>query len=800
MRCSSRSRESRTAAASAGLRPAPPRYRWLLAALLALLPALAAAQTPSSTPEGLENGNYNYQGSVEFGYRFVNTNGSEGVYDTFVNQQQGPRLLDQTLSMRSLNHTGVLFDNLFLSSFGWGGDPENATRLRISKNKWYNFNLMFRRDQNVWDYNLLANPLNPPNPFIQINDSPHEMLTTRRMYDYNLTLLPQSAVRFRLGYTRNNMEGPAFSTIHDGTDTILFQNTRTLLDGYQVGIDIRLLPRTNISYDQFLQYYKGDTSWSDQNFAFRLANGAPVDPGMIYNADAGQPCSNTPSPIFDTTTTPPTLRGTCNGYQGYSRSGPVRTSYPTEQLTLQSRYFTRLDVSARASYSSADMKVDDFAESYLGLISRTGQRAFDVSGQARAKRVVANVDFGITVHLTDKLRLIDTFRFSNFRIPGSSGQTTLSFFNGTTPGSMLNPIVVFDPSVCPANPAACPQQGNSSPADVNTTHFVRFLGQDSKYNTIEAEYDFTRHFGGHVGYRYGHRSVPLRLVTTTNELFFPANPNRGDCTGLPLNADGTCSFSGEIENEQDHIEVTEYSALFGLWAHPSDALRMNFDMELFSADNTLTRTAPRNLQRYKTRVNYKPSHWANVSGTVNILEGRNNVSNALHREHDRNYGFTLALDPNPRFSFEFGYNYDDIFSTTNICYVFGSTPPPDAPSCSASGGAPFISGVSLYDNKINFGYVNFMFKPVKRVTASLGYNLTSTSGDTTILSPTPTTLGPLGMNYHKPTAWVDVDLARGFTWRTAWNYYDYNEKSSSSPLPIRDFQSNSATLSLKYAF
>ena len=766
--------------------------------LIALLPSAGWAQSSTAAAEGVENGNYNYQGSIELGYRFVDTHGSGAVYDTFVNQQQGPRLFEQTLSMRSLNHEGVLFDNLFLSSFGWGGDPENATRLRISKNKWYNFNAMFRRDQNVWDYNLLANPLNPQNPFIHINDSPHEMLTTRRMYDYNLTLLPQSGVRFRLGYTRNNMEGPAFSSIHEGTDAILFQNTRTLLDGYQAGIDIKLLSRTNISYDQFLQYYRGDSSWNDRNFAFQLANLSPVDAGMIYNPLAKQPCS---PPIFDTTTPPPpTLSATCNGYQSYSRFAPVRTSYPTEQLTLQSSYFRRLDLSARASYSSADTKVDNFSENLLGLITRTGQRAFGVTGQARAKRVVANADFGITVHLTDKLRLIDSFRFSNFRIPGAWNPTTLSFFNGTSPASMLNPIVVFDPTVCPANPAACPQHGSSAPADVSSPSYARFLGQDSKYNTIEAEYDISRHFGGRLGYRYGRRTIPVHWVTIANELFFPSNPNRGDCTGLPLNSDGTCSFSGEIDSEDDHIEVNEHSALFGLWAHPNDALRMNFDMELFSADNSPTRTTPRNLQRYKTRINYKAKDWVSVSGTVNILESRNNVTDVLHREHDRNYGFTLALNPNPRVAFEFGYNYDDIFSTTNICYVFGFVPPPGTTTCAASGGAPFISGVSLYDNKINFGYMNFMFKPAKRVTANLGYNLTSTSGNTTILNPTPNTLGPLGLNFHKPAAWVDFDLVRGLTWRTAWGYYDYNEKSNPGPLPPRDFQSNLATLSLRYAF
>src|SRR5262249_24828994 len=143
---------------------------------------------------------------------------------------------------------------------------------------------------------------------------------------------------------------------------ILFQNTRTLLNGYQAGVDIRIAPRTNISYDQFLQYYKGDSSWADGNFGFQLANGSPVDAGMIYNARANQPCGNAPVPVFHTSPKPGTLKGSCNGYLGYSPFSPIRTSYPTEQLTLQSRYFRRLDISARGSYSSAETKVDDFSE------------------------------------------------------------------------------------------------------------------------------------------------------------------------------------------------------------------------------------------------------------------------------------------------------------------------------------------------------------------------------------------------------------------------------------------------------
>ena len=760
------------------------RYLVILAIILqSAFLGVAAGQAVGASPEGVDSGNYNYQGSFDLGYRFVNTNGNSSLYNTFVDEQQGPRLLEQTLSMRALNHQGILFDTLFLSSFGWGGDPENASRLRISKNKWYNFNMTFRRDRNFWDYNLLANPL---------NQSPHRFETVRRMYDYNLTLLPQSRIRFRLGFSRNNMEGPAFSSVHEGTDAELFQNTRTVLNAYQAGVDIKVLPRTNISYDQFLQYYKGDSSWGDPNiFGFQLAGGLPVDPGISWNPAANQPCA---APVLDGTTTPPTMNPACNGYQAYARSAPLRVSYPTEQLTLQSNYFKQLDLSARGSYSSSESKAPNFLEDFLGLATRTRQRISLTTGESTSRRVVANADLGVTVHVTEKFRVVDTFRFSNFRIPGSWNLTNASFFGAT----LLSTANIFDPATCPPpfTAATCPQHSSSSGADVTIDHRNDFLQQNSKNNLIELEYDFARRITGHLGYRYETREITNNQFDSADLTFYPSLANRGACVGLPVDANGVCTTT-TADNGSDVIQIHAHSLIAGIAAHPIDALRITLDTELLSADNTLTRISPRNLQRYKARVNYKAKDWMNVSGTVNILESRNNVSDILHREHNRNYGFTVALNPKPVFGFEFGYNYEDVFSTTNICYVIASTPPPNSTLCA---GGPLIAAVSLYDNKINFGYANIMFKPIKRVTANLGYNLTSTSGSTLILTPIQNSLGPLAFNFHKPTALVEVELAKGWMWRTAWNYYDYNEKSSPGLLAPRDFQSNSATLSVRYSF
>lgn len=128
-----------------------------------LLTSLAHAQDAPPTPEGINSGNYNIRQSVELGWRFGAFDGSRPFADTAVDLHSGARLFQQSLDLRSLDHHGLLLDTLSLTGFGFGGDPNTVIRLRIQKNRWYNLRGSFRRDRNFWDYNLLANPLNPAN-------------------------------------------------------------------------------------------------------------------------------------------------------------------------------------------------------------------------------------------------------------------------------------------------------------------------------------------------------------------------------------------------------------------------------------------------------------------------------------------------------------------------------------------------------------------------------------------------------------------------------------------------------------
>src|SRR6266436_2004104 len=164
----------------------------LLPILTLSLPFHAMAQAgQDSTPPPPEvvSGGYVIHQSMDLGVRVSDNTGSLAMYDTLVNLQTGPRVLDQMLTMRSENHQGILFDNLLVHSMGWGVDPNNYLRFSADKNKWYDFRASFRRDQDFFNYNLLANPLNPANsvPNVQVGSSPHSFETRRRMSDFDLT-------------------------------------------------------------------------------------------------------------------------------------------------------------------------------------------------------------------------------------------------------------------------------------------------------------------------------------------------------------------------------------------------------------------------------------------------------------------------------------------------------------------------------------------------------------------------------------------------------------------------------------
>ena len=169
-------------------------------------PVLGQDTTPPPLPGDNVRFGYVIHQSVDFGGHIVTQSGSGAMYDTLVNIQSGPRLLDSSFQMTAVNPAhALLFDRLSSNSFGYGGDPIDGTFMNVSKGRIYNFQGSFRRDRQYFDYNLLANPLIPPTsaPFVPALDTPHLYNTVRRMTDVNITLAPLSKINPRFGYFQN---------------------------------------------------------------------------------------------------------------------------------------------------------------------------------------------------------------------------------------------------------------------------------------------------------------------------------------------------------------------------------------------------------------------------------------------------------------------------------------------------------------------------------------------------------------------------------------------------------------------
>jgi hypothetical protein len=838
------------------------RALWPAIVLALLFVPAAKAQLPDQGPTqplsenaGQISGNYSFQQSVEFGYRDSMISGNMNNYNTFENLGSGVRLFNYTLDMKSQNHKGLFFDNLSFSNFGYGGDPNSVSRLHVDKNKWYDFRAMFRRDEYFFDYDLLANPLNPstfPSTCgttvactpVAITNSPHALYYDRHMQDYDLTLLPESRVRFRLGYSRIFTGGPGDTTLEGGADTVLSQSTASTADAYRMGVDYKGIARTTFSFDELLNYEKIDQTATDTNTRYQLSNGTPVDLGIVFQGTS--PCA---TPVTNATTTPPTVTANCNGYLSYNKVQNPRSSFPTERFSFESSYFKNLEMNGAVAYSGDRNSIPDFDEIVNGWTSRTATRESTTAGPASASRVEVNADWAADYRITDKLHIIDEFRFDNWRIPGmwetaetnlyatpaTSGQTGLLLpIAEVTPADFatLCPTAPYNGPNCPQHAAPSGSSPSGSSADVVNELVSQFLGQNLKSNIFELHYDFTSRISARLGYEYTSRAISDFSATwDTGEIYFPGGPGgtaanyynaaRGDCALVSGTLPTTCAVNsnGSIQEgtptnlvpeagndtARNFYDIHENLALLGITIRPTSTLRINADLEAGSNDNSFTRISPRELQDYKVHGTYTPKPWASVSGAVDIHENRDDVYTVDNIEHGRAYSFNTTLAPSPQLWIDFGYNYMDIYTQTEICFAASGTGVPTYPACPPSLGSPVAqSTLSYYESKDYYAYGDVMWKPYKRVTATFGYLGSIVRGNTTFLNPLSPT-GTLDFNYVKPYVSLTVDLYKGFSYKTAWNYYGYNDHGVANPtglaaLPLQNFDGSNVTFSFLCSF
>ena len=717
----------------------------LLTAIVLMLGSTLAKSQSTGTPNGKLMEGYQVQQSWDLGGHIATHSGSGTMYDTLVNLESGPRILNGTLTAHATAKAKhPWFDDLFTANTGYGGDPESFTVLRASKAKVYEFNGMFRRDRQYFDYNLLDNPLVPSGltsngyTFPQVADAPHLFNTVRRMTDADLTLRPLSKVSFHAGYSQNIMDGPTFSSYHQGADSLLLQNWRNSTDEWRGGVTWKFHPKTSLSFDEVIVHYKGDTNWQLGGLNLQLSNGAPVTIG--FDNTTVPSCGNHLTPIVSSTTSPPTANATCNGFLQYSRSSPTRTLFPTEELRFQSADIKNVQMNGNVRYTSANTNLPLYNELFNGLETRTGTREITVTGNAKARRVNVNADYGIVWQFAPKLSLAEQVDYEDFRVPGSNNYVQTDY-TGT---SMLTP---------PATPGTA-----------STTADVYFLGQKSTRNTLIARWQATPRAAVSLGYRYQRRHIIRRDPTV------------------------------------DDILINENGALLGVDLEPTHGWKVYGNVEIAYADNAYLQIEPRQLQHYQFRTNYQFKSWATFSGSFDDLERRDNVVYVNHLDHVRGGTASAELSPNTHFNVNLTYGYLDFFTQTDECFTITPAPanPTAAPPPCVANGTPYLTN-GYYDSPTQNGSFMFNVTPVKRLNAGVGYQITSINGTTTPINARQAP-GSLESQFQTPTAHVMWTLSEGWAVRGDWNYYGYGEGAPPGPTLPRIFHGNIYTLAVHYEF
>jgi hypothetical protein len=716
----------------------------------------AAAAVPTAVPTETVKDGYTIHQTADLGGHIASIDGSGAMYDTLVNIHTGPRVLGETYEMHAVaGSKHSIFDTLSAFTTGFGGDPLNVATLRFSKGKDYDFQGLFRRDRQYFDYNLLGNPLVPGGlvsngyTFPQLTDSPHMFNTVRRMTDLNLTVMPLSKMTLRIGYSHNIAQGPTLSSVHEGTEGLLLQNWRNSTDSYLFAGDWKPLAQTRLTYEEHLVHYKGDTGFqiAPASLNLQLANGMPVSLGydnvtVPANSSATSACGNN-GPILNNTTTPPTANPCESGFLQYTRSAPMRTNFPTEEFRFQSSSIKNIHMDGHFSYTDANTSVPNYYEYFNGL-GRSGLRIQTITGNSWAARFNVAADYGIVWQITDKISLSDQYDFSYFRQPGDNFLSTVSQSNATAASySMLN----------------APTVTATTPNVVSTS----YLGMKTEANAVTAIWDASPRASISLGYHYRVRSMNVT----------PA---------------GITAYT---------VLIHEDGAVLGLDLRPTPRWKVNGSVEAIYADNAYVQVAPRATQHYMVRTSYKPRDWATVSAAFNDLERRDNVTLVNHLDHSRSLTFGATLAPNEHYGLDLNYGYTDVYSQTTECY-YSTVAGPGIPPGTACGSNTILSGF-YYDAPTEYGSFAIMLVPVKAVRSNIGYRISSVFGNTVYDNPRQVA-GALQSQYMSPYANIAWTVHPGWIWKGDWTYYGYGEDGAIGPTLPRAFHSNVLTIAMHYEF
>ncbi|MGB8846856.1 MAG: hypothetical protein WCC73_14315, partial [Terracidiphilus sp.] len=764
------------------------------------------------TVVGLGTGRWRVVGNSEqpaSSGRMSDAVGSGAMYDTMVNLQSGPRVSGETLELHKLDsnkHAWV--DDARASGSGFGGDPYNFAKLSMSKAKLYEFNGIFRRDRQYFDYDLLGNPNLPRGLSLPIGPSTaptsslvwqqpqHSSVMTnsvRRMTDTNVTLYPQSTFSIHLGYSQNIMQGPSLLPVRSGGvikyNALMELYQRHSTDEYSIAIDWKPVKGTTVTYEQRIHHYKENSyiTLDPNGFQVQEADGTPAYLGnwdfssnaststtTAYAPYSTAACSSNSIASATTFLYPssnggkPIIDPSCSVVTGYLRTYPIRTTMPSEILRFQSTSIKNLIMNGQFSYSKMNMNMPSFMDNAWGLLAGTATtgatRDEYNSAVGVAKREVYNAEYGVIWEVAKNFDLEDQITLSANGQPGNvntSGYTKL--VTPDTAGSeTINYTGTLTSSVT-----------NSGIATGETYGMVyTYFGNEQLVNNLTASWTVTPKANLAFTYRYGNRNIGLNLNVTSPARTIFAITEQGGILNAAYRVTNNWDINGTVEAMYD--------------------------------DNAFTTMSPRQLRHYRVHTKFRPTNWATFNASYTDMERHNNTQNTgvaspygplNHVDYSRTAGLSGMLTPSEHLAIDFDYIYSDVYTATNICYtnqdsgfLTGTTSPYFAGAASLTpSGAPSTCVTSATNSTptqwygrafmhapTQHGSVGVDFDPNEKVKYGIGYRMSSVAGSQ-FFTDARAVNGSLESTYQTPYLNVAYNMHPGLIWKAEYNYFGYGE-------------------------
>ncbi len=769
-----------------------------VAILLATGIAVAQAPAPEAQPVTAPKG-YSVHQTIDLGGRMANVNGSGAMYDTLVNEQSGPRILNETFELRALPNTkNTLFDVLTARGSGFGGDPYSFAKMDFYKGKTYEFSGMFRRDRQYFDYDLLGNPNVPSGQtvpigptgattgtlaFPQLVDSPFLANTVRRMTDVNLSVLPLDKVSYRIAYSHQTFEGPSRTPsgyeVAGSYSLLMREYLRNGTDSIILGADVKPVRDTRLTFEEVLEHIKLDSFFTPDPAYFNVQEPDGTRVSLLYNYDSLVPYAASACNANSVGTTPmlsaPTTTGglpivnpACAVTLSYLRNQATRLFYPTEIFRFQSSSIRNVSMNGDVRYTYAKMNLPNYFENWQGLAKTT--RSLTYNANSSAKREVMAAEYGIVWQATPLFRISDEATYSSTQQPGTS--TTTSVVTVATPTTAGNETINAGGLITTAAAQGVSTGiGHSSLVNIPLPDF---FGQRFITNDLTATWDgFSR---ATLSLTYRHR----------NHLIGEGIPH-SDPLAVGADTDGT-------------VTINEDGGIFNAVLRPTSNWDINGSAELLFDDNAFTPVGPRRLEHYRVHTLYRAKSWATLSGAYNDLERHNNTNNIgpsadgplNHVDHSRVASVGAQLSPNAHYSLDLNYTYSDVYASTNICYNAFNAPPsatyPGAASASGTAcpgatvrGATYLEFgpvKDFVDAPTNYGSAAVQFSPNDELRWDLGYRITDVNGSR-FYNDARDVAGSLVSKYQSPFAKIAWTVHPGWIWRAEYSYYGYAEGGAS---------------------